>query len=132
MSFNPHPPRRRMLHGGEGDRQALHGLSILIRHEGGCYASATGAVGDRLDLSILIRHEGGCYESIERRKAVKKTFQSSSATKADATLNPTATRSISRTFNPHPPRKRMLPTAFAEVDERKVFQSSSATKADAT
>ena len=83
-------------------------LSILIRHEGGCYvktesatlpasrfqsSSATKADATitipPLDvppvLSILIRHEGGCYAAIKSIQSYDECFQSSSATKADAT-----------------------------------------------
>ncbi len=131
-TFNPHPPRRRML------------LERRVN------------VGENLVLSILIRHEGGCYVREVVVVNVLVVFQSSSATKADATNtrtgSPRATRTFnphpprrrmlrsipargpiwSCAFNPHPPRRRMLPGTPAEDIGSDIFQSSSATKADAT
>ena len=131
-SFNPHPPRRRML----------------PRYPRRLPAGS--------DLSILIRHEGGCYACARASASVSSTFQSSSATKADATIRPSTTARRSSAFNPHPPRRRML-RRFIRIDSywQKLsilirheggcylsaastsvkilfFQSSSATKADAT
>ena len=179
-SFNPHPPRRRMLLADLADAgspldlsilirhedgcydltasngDALSKLSILIRHEGGCYRSSWTVIIWRIGLSILIRHEGGCYVARVTGYDQYVAFQSSSATKADATrwikrqsggvwaFNPHpprrrmllgvahAAQSDEWAFNPHPPRRRMLRYAMPAVHRNQGFQSSSATKADAT
>ena len=59
-------------------------------------------------LSILIRHEGGCYASTQAQVMARIAFQSSSATKADATLPRRLCPPRCPSFNPHPPRRRML------------------------
>ncbi len=119
-AFNPHPPRRRMLRAVVATARFVDGLSILIRHEGGCYGSgacsatvietfqsssatkadATRGIGRRLhnhNLSILIRHEGGCYP-------------------ASSSPQPAA-----RPFNPHPPRRRMLLRERVPQEPRRVL-----------
>ncbi len=129
--FNPHPPRRRMLHAYFGTRKGMTTFQSSSATKAdatrqGCHGYPAG------HLSILIRHEGGCYAEYTKLKEEVGNFQSSSATKADAT-GPRYNAGIpSNAFNPHPPRRRMLHSSGRGDGWSAIFQSSSATKADAT